>query len=353
MHIKIDAALLAKNLKNTGYIVSKFKEESALACVHLRTDKNTVIVTLSNDNDKAIINLPCSVIEQGECYVTAHKFIGAIQSFVDEVELYQQDKIFTIKQGKIKINLPTVQSGIYSTAFSNFQSQCSFTIDGCKFNNMISIVSPFVDVTMQNIISGINIQVQNNWIKMQACHNAAMAVSTHKCECDDNCNVNLTLKVETLQAIGRLFADEDIVVSIADRTIQFVGETCTLFTRVLSGNFPPIEKLVEKDKVCAIKLNRQLLEKCLRRILIVKTLNKRIDIDITDNTMLITYEKALQESFDNIEQLFDNVRLAVNYELLLDALRVFNGAVLTIEITPMHKLKIIDENNIISICPLC
>lgn len=354
MYIKIDAALLAKYLKNTSYIVSKFDKNSALACVYLKTNQDTLVVTLSSEKDKAVITLPCSVIEQGECCVTAHKFINVMQSFVGEVELHVLNNIFTIQQGKIKISLSLIKNSVHNSLFENFKGQYSFVIDGEKLNNMTNTVSPFVDSLEQNVISGINIRVQDNQIKMQTCHNAAMATSTYKCECNNECQINSTLKVETLRAIGNLFVDENITVEADDTTLRFVGERCVLYTKVLNGKFPPIEQLVEKNIICAFELNRLSLEKCLRRVLIVKTSeNKRINMNISDNAILITYENTLQELFDNIKQQLNNTQIAVNYEYLLDVLRVLDDSVLKIEITLTRKLKISNKNNIILICSLC
>lgn len=352
MYIKIDATILAKYLKNTAYIVSKFKEESSLACVHLKTKEDGLVLILNGDTDKAVITLPCSIVEQGECYVTANKFIGLMQSFTGEIELIQIDKGLSVKQDKIKINLPLIKDCPLDTSFTKMQFDNEFTLDGDVLDSMIGVVSPFIDKTSKTILGGINLQLKNGAIKARTCHNAAMAMSVFKCRAEEDHSFEATLKVETLQAISKIFAEDEITISSNESVIRFASEDCMIYTRTLSGKYPPIESAIEKEEACDLTINSQVLDKCLRRILIVKTLDKRINLQVKEDKVIVSYGKLLTEELP-IEKSGEDINLAVNYEYLLDVLRVMNGAKTQIKITPAKKLKFVDKNNIVIVCPLC
>ena len=352
MYIKIDAAILAKYLKNTAYIVSKFKDDSSLACVHLKTKEDGLVLILNSDSDKAVITLPCSVIEQGECYVTANRFIGLVQSFVGEIELIQIDAGLSIKQDKIKINLPLVKNCPLDTSFLKMQFDNEFTMDGDVLDSMVGVVSPFADKISQSVLSGVNLQLKNSAIKARTCHNAAMAVSAFKCKAEEECTFEATLKVETLQAISRIFTEDEITISSNVGVVRFASEDCMIYTRVLSGKYPPIESAVEKEAVCSLTINSQILDKCLRRILIVKTQDKRINLEIQEDKVIISYGNLLREELP-IQHEGSAINLAINYEFLLDVLRVMGGAKTTIEVTNTKKMKFVDQHNMIVICPLC
>lgn len=352
MHIQINAELLSKDLKNVAYIVSKFKQESELASVKLQTIDNSLVVTISNDHDKAVITVPCTIQESGECFVVAHKFIGAIQSFIGDVELVCTDKHLTLEQQYIKIKLPLVAHNPLCDVFNRVTFDNTYKICGSILNNMVSIVSPFADVDEKVIISGINMLISGSSFQVRACHNAAMAVSTHHNKDTSNGNANITVKTSTMQAIGKLFADEDIEIKTADSLVCFVGKSCVLYTRTIRGVYPPIEKLIEDESLCKVNMSRQLLETCLRRILVVKTLSKRLNVLISDNIMTVNYDQVLTDKL-YIDHTGQETQFAVNYEYLLTVLRVFNGAQIAFAVTPTRKLQFFDDQNIIIISPLC
>ena len=104
MHIQIDSLLLSKNLKNTIYIVRQSKDDNRSACIYLHAADNRLTIVLTNECDKAIITLPCTILEEGECYVTAHKFVGLLQSFTGQIDLIKGNSTLQIKQGKSRFN---------------------------------------------------------------------------------------------------------------------------------------------------------------------------------------------------------------------------------------------------------
>lgn len=352
MHVQISAELLSRDLKNVAYIVSKFKQEGELSSIMLQATKENLVVTLSNDHDKAVITLPCIVIEQGKCFVTAHKFIGVIQSFSQTIDLIQTDKYLTLQQDKTKIKLPLVGNNPLCDAFTQTTFTEKFTIDGSVLDNMVATVAPFADTDVNTIISGINVSIRESCLQIQACHNAAMAIATRQCDISNDGCANFTLKAETMQAISKLFAGEDVEVRATESIVCFVGSSCTLYTRAIYGMYPPIEKIIENESVCSVQIPRQSLEKCLRRVLIVKTLCKRLTMLIATQMMTINYEQSLTESLE-VKQEKENVQLTVNYEYLLTVLRVLSSNTLELHITPTSKLKFVDKDNIIIISPLC
>lgn len=352
MHVQINAELLSKDLKNVAYIVSKLKQDSELSSILLQTSNESLVVTLSNEHDKAIITLPCVVLQQGECFVTAHKFIGVVQSFSQTIELMLSNSSLIVQQDKVKIKLPVVASNPLCSVFSNVTFAEKFTIDGSVLDDMVSTVAPFADVDANSVISGINMSIKESCLRIQACHNAAMAIATRRCDSSQSKQLDITLKTETMQAISKLFSNEDIEVGVVSSIVCFIGHSCVLYTRAIYGAYPPIENIIENDIICDSRISRQLFEKCLRRVLIVKTLCKRLNTSIANQIMTVNYEQSLTEKLP-VAQQGQDIRFSVNYEYLLTVLRVLNTSTLNLRITSTSKLQFVDDNNIIIISPLC
>lgn len=353
MRVKMNIDLLSKYLKNTAYIVTQFKDESGFAHIGLQTvDKDQLVVTLSSDSDKAVITIPCEVIEHGTCSVTASKFIGITQGLIGVVELAKVNQVLSIKQNLITINLPLIRGDLLDTSFANAKFENEFTVEGDVLNKITNTVSPFVEKVEKGILQGVNLLIGNRQLKARACHNAAMAVSTYMCNDCDFEPISITMRIEALRAISKIFANEVVSIACSAGAVRVVGVSCTFYARLICGTYPSIERIIEDAHVTSLSVDRLAIENCLKHILAIKTQAKKVILDINEDQAAISYETLLFESF-KVQQEGRCLKVAVNYEYLLDILRVFNKAELHISITPTFKLKFVDRNDIIIVCPLC
>lgn len=351
MRVLINSTVLAKILKSISYITNKFKEESSFACIRIETQDDKLILTLGSQSDKAIITLPCSVIEQGSCYVPVHKFVGIIQSFTEEIELATDNTKVIVRQNKTTVILPTIVGEILSSSFGNHQYGDEFMLNSSKFYDAVTTVSPFADLESQSPIAGINLTFNSDGhLTLRGCHNAAMSIAHCDCQASGLNPVSCTARVECLQAVGKIFAGDNITVKVSNSSICFSNQYCTLYSSLLFGTYPPIDKLIETDHKCSLILNKQQLERCLQRIQAVKTTCKRLNLIIKENSLELLYERAVSEILDITQGI--PVELAINYEYLTTVLRTLNVSNLTVNITNSLKLQFVAQNKIIIVCPL-
>lgn len=349
MKIKLDInEAFIRKIKNALYITSRFKEESLLSTVRLTTTDNGLKFELISDTDKAILNIQCQILESGNCRVNAEKFVSLLQSFNGELIIETTDRLLYIRQNKTTIKLPTVRDDVFAGLRSLGDEYFTTTLASDKLASVVDVVTPFVDSINASVCSGVNINIDNNIMTVMSCHSAAMAIAKLPVQTDSDNAVEGTIKVNVLQAISRMF-DSTVKLGIDRGVLGIKDESCTLFTSLIAGKFPPLGELVEKNGN-KLTIDRKQLELCIRRISILHLNSKRINLICNNDTIQLVYEQDLLEF---IQGTFEgNCTIKINYDYLTIILKLNSQKQIVANVMPSGRIQFEQDNYTIAIAPL-
>ncbi len=348
MRVEVDANLIAYNLKNVAYIVSEFKGDSVLGRMLIKALNDKITFSLVGICDRAIIDIPCKVLEAGELCIDANKFIGIIQSFDGNVTIHSTVSKVFIQQNSVKVSLQLFECKEFDGLTINSTFEECGNLPSNLLERCINIVSPWIETKDKGVLGGLHLKLKDKILTTYGCNQAAAGITNNII--NNKATFAFTVKTQALHAASRLFKDEDIKLSLSSSSVCFEGEYCKLYTHLMQGQYPPIEKIlqIESQKTSTLSIDRSALEKCLKRLFVLKTLDKRFTMSIENNNMTVTYDNVLQENID-IECEVENIKIAVNYEYLSNILKICNNKQIDMKISTNNNIIYNGEDFVIMI----
>ena len=136
---------------------------------------------------------------------------------------------------------------------------------------------------------------------------------------------------KTLSEVSKILpgdAQSDVLISFTEKHIVFEFDSTTVVSRLLEGEYFPIDQMLSSDYETKVKINKKELLNCIdRATLLVKEGDKKpIIIHITDETMELKINSVLgsmNEDID-IEKQGKDLMIGFNPKFLIDALRVID-----------------------------
>ena len=305
MQISCAKDVLINNINIVTKAVSSKTTLPILECILLMVDQKGFRL-IANDLELGIetSNMEAEVYELGSVALEARMFFDIVKSLPDNtVEITVDEKnIAVIKSGKSEFKL-LGQNGNEFPLLPQIEKNSKMRINAVKFKNMI-----------RQTIFSVAVE-ENRTIEMP----------------DFNDDIEVVVPAKALNEVSKILPDKEeniIDIYFTDKHILFEMESCIIVSRILDGEYIKYEQLFTDDHKTLVKINRELFIKSLERATLVSKESKKtpVSLNIKDNTLIVTSNTELGESYDeiNIETDGDDLEIGFNPKYLIDAMKAID-----------------------------
>lgn len=302
------------------------------------TDK---IILYASDNELAIkTEIDGEILNLGKFAINARLILDTIRKLPNElitITLKEKNIEITCKKSKITLFYINPDEFTFFNAFDKNNKKV-FKQKHLKHLILKTIFSTSINEN-NKILTGELLTINNNKLKLTAMDGYRIALAT--VENNDNYeDVEIILPKKILYELSKLLSDDESKEIIMYNTYQqiiFEFEKTTIISRLISGEYFNINKLINNDYDIKIKVNNKEFQDAINRALIVtiSTEQTPIILDITDNFTIYTNTTKgnVIEELDIIEKTGENIKIAFNPNYLLEALKVIDDEEITMYLT--------------------
>ncbi len=338
---------------------------SALQSIHAVTDKNSVKPILSNfllktlddengidsqscvefsatDYEISIIGkFPAQVVEHGSVCISARKVYDICREFQgEEIHIKSTEQLWiNVTSGASQLKLPSIDVGLYPQAIlEDLPEKITTTAAELKHFIETTLFAAQTNESRRNLM-GVCLSVLDEkttrWLATDG-HRLAQMIGTVSSAISNNVS-EVIIPRKALQEVSKavdLFKDT-VEISFDDRTLQFVGSSFTIKTRLIEGKFPNCDPIIPKDNDLHIVVDRDRLVSSLKIVSLISSEKlKPVKVTITPEKLILESEKAeYGEVSDEIEVEYsgEKFQIGFNAKYLLDVLNVLNGSEIRLE----------------------
>jgi DNA polymerase-3 subunit beta len=322
---------LNKALLLVGKAVSGKPQLPILSHILFKTDKNNLIISATN-LELGIIHVTNAKIEkEGICAIPGKllsEFVSSIST--DKIEFIQDDKTITLKAGKIKASFATISASDFPPFPSIPTTKKTLPLEKLKNALLRTIFAASVDET-RPVLTGVRMQTVSGKVVLTATDGFRLSQET----------VNIAEKKEDFEVIipaaslsevvriAQEVNEKNVDFSIIENKNQlvFLFPNVTLFSRLIDGNFPAIDKIIPTTFKTKVTVDRELFTQSVKTAsLFARGAANIVKIKITKEGLLLSANAPqVGSDEDFIEAVIngEETEVAFNYRFLLDLLAHF------------------------------
>ncbi len=362
MKIIFNKQSLINTLNISLKAISSRTTEEILNCIHIRA-YNEIYFTTSDMELWIKTKVEGQVIKEGELAVNAKLFSDIIKKLPNDEVLFEViDKQVIISSGISKFKISYINLNGY-TDIPEIDEQFHMNVDSFSFKDMIKKTIFCISQSENSgyVMNGEFLEISNNTMKLTAMDGSRIGISKKILENsyeDKSC----IIPGKTLNEISKILPSETsqiIDIYITDNHIMFKFDETIILSRLLSGNYINIKKMLSTDYEMKIRINKNdFVDTVDRAMLLIRDSNiQPLIIDISDD-MKLRLKSNLGEMNESIsiEKFDDNeIKIGVNPKFLLESLRVIEDEDISIycinRIAPIF-IKDDEENYIYILLPV-
>lgn len=320
MIIKINQSKLAEALNKLRHIAKPTKTNLIFQNVHVSTASNDITLTAINETSKAVIIVDADIDTpyQGEFLVNCAKFADIINTYTGEIEIeYDSDvQLVFICKNKAVSQLPTVKADNFPlTMYKLNTSQVEFSLPTETLKTGFTKAAGFV--SSYSLLSGVNIDLNNNSICFKGCDGNRAIVITQEIQNENILNITLPQNAIN-NLIPLLDISDTLDISIADGVCGFFFGKASYYTRVLEGEYPNLSGVFPKETKISFSIEKTLIKPVLERIKIseVPEDKSRINFDVKGITLDVSNpQKKVQDTLI-VDKNGEDIKFTINREFL-------------------------------------
>ncbi len=324
------------NLLNGLQIVSKAVPNkttmSILECILIDSTKGVITLT-ANDMELGIETIvDGNIIEKGLIALDAKIFLDIVRKLPDnDITIDTDDSFKTIitcekakfviigKSGEDFSYLPVIER-------ENQVIISQFTLKEVVRQTIFSIS----DNENNKMMTGELFDIKEDELKVVSLD--GHRISIRKIQLKNSYDpIKAVVPGKTLNEVSKILsgdADSDVTISFTKNHIVFEFNNTVVVSRLIEGDYFPIEKMLSSDYETKVKINKkELLNWIDRATLLVKEGDKKpIIINVTDESMELKINSiigSMNEDID-IEKNGNDLMIGFNPKFLIDALRVID-----------------------------
>lgn len=354
MKIRCSQADLSRSLNIVSKAVPVRTSMTILECILIDATAN-VIKLVANDMELGIETIiPGRIEERGMVALDAKIFIDMIRNMSGlDVTIYSDDKYQTqISCESANFNIPG-RSGDNFPLVSVPGRDKSVIISQLTLREVIhQTIFSIGDSDANRLMSGELINVQGNVFKIASLDGHRISVRNVSLSRNYD-QIKVIVPGKSLSEIAKILngsLEDDVNIFVSENTIIFEFDSTTVISRLISGEYFDIDRMMSNDYKTKISINRrEMLESISRATLMVNESDRKpIILDIQDEKMEM-YIKSQRGSFHetlNINKGGEDILIGFNPKFFLEALRVIDDEFIDIYLVdPKAPCFIRDERN--------
>lgn len=287
---------------------------------------------LSNDLEMGIETslVEANVISAGVIAIDAKIFSDFLRSLTDDEVLIEckENKLVYITSGKAEFKIMSRNEKEFPR-LPDFDEDFVIKVSSSIFKDMVrkTIFSVSTDES-RPVFLGELFRISEGTLSIVSADSYRM--SQIKCATDLKDIDDFIVPAKTLNELIRIIPDEeeDITITMSDTQVIFEMSNCKMYSRLITGDFIDYEKIFPKEFNTEIKVNKEILLRCLERAFILSKENKKkpIKVVIKDNIMTITSNAEFSDFYEeiNVEMSGEEILIGFNPKYLIEVLRVID-----------------------------
>ncbi|MDO5686399.1 MAG: DNA polymerase III subunit beta [Neisseria sp.] len=261
--------------------------------------------------------------------VNAKKLQDILRALPDtaEVSLEQEQNQLTVKAGKGRFNLQTLNPDDFPTMNVAEDISACFTLKQELLREMLSQVQYAMAVQdIRFYLNGLLMQVDGDQLRLVATDGHRLAFSQAKIEAQLPF-AEVILPRKTVLELFKLlsFPNEPVTVEFLHNQIRFRARDTVIVSKIVEGKFPDYNRVIPQDNDKIFEINRSTLLSALERAAILASEKFRgVSIAIRPGIMSITCTNNEQEKAqEELEIAYQGSELEMGFNILylMDVLR--------------------------------
>lgn len=342
---KIEGAV---SVKTTLPVLNNFLIESI--------DKNLQLISTDLE-----ITIKCqmsniNIIETGSITIPAKKFIDIVRELPDsDINIDVSDKnMITIKCEKIVYKIMGLPKSEFPPILEPKKEAIKLKINQAVLKNMIkkTVFSVSLDDT-RKILTGILFIAEGKEIKMVGTdgHRLAFAKSSIVEGAD---NIKIIVPTKILNELTKFLKedDKDVDILVLENQIIFKFDNLVLISRLIEGQYPSYEQIINKIFDKKIKLSVDQFAKAVKRVsLLAIDKTSAVKFKVTDSKVLVSATAIdVGEAEEEIaaEYKGEEILISFNAKYVLDVLKVIEKDEAEVQLRDTMSaglIKCIDSDN--------
>ncbi len=330
MKFQCDKSLLLKELTIAQEIVSNRSTISILSNILLNIDNGKLVLRATDTKTAFESVIPVSADAPGTITVNSEKFIGALKNLPEGLVYFdlQSDGRFQIKSEKRNINYQLRTMGSENYPWIQWET------DGTRFDigqvDLLEMINQTIfsvsDDDSRFLMTGVFFDYQDNVLKLVATDGRRLGFARHEISIGNPFSVIVPTK--PLNMIRKLASGQGLIeVMICEKSIVFSLDNQKIYSNFIDGQYPNYQRVIPESQAYTVKIKRDDFSDAIRRVsLMADQKSKRILMTFTSDTAVISSDEGeLGMAKEEIPIEFDGPQsmIAMNYQYLLDPLRVF------------------------------
>lgn len=314
------------------------------------SDNDISIETFIKKENLESLDTIGSTVIQGK-YIL--EIIRKLEGKIINIELFDNIKVL-ISSGNSEFNLNCMES----SEFPNLNMEKNIdhiTLKKSEFKNLINKTS-FAISTQETrpILTGINFKIVDN--KLECIATDSYRLSKKFIILKDNVaeNINIVIPGKNLIELTKIIGEEDdyIKMHVFNNKVLFEFDDTLFQTRVLSGNFPDINRLMLDNFQLTIKANKTELYNVIdRAALLTSEKDKNIvNFESINNEIKISSNSPeigkVEETLSSEKSNDKDIKIAFSAKYMMDALRTIESKDTILNFnSDVEPIIILDEND--------
>ena len=336
MKIRIAKEDLMSAVNTTMKAVPNKTTMQILECILITAENDEVRFTANSTEIGIETFVTAQADEEGSVAVEAKTLAPIVSKLPDgEVTLETEGDVLNIKCKRAKFKL-SCRSGEDFPSIEIVSRDNAITMDQETLKDVIrqTVFSTSTNDT-NKMMCGELFEVNGDTLKVTALDGHRVAIRT----------VNLdrlygTYKAiipsKTLRELIKLLTEGDVDVYFTDSWIAFSFENTLITSRLIEGDFYDISKMMKDDFNTKIEINRQALNDCMERaMLLVKEIDRKPVVFTIEDTLKAEIKSQLGTMDEEIEidKEGEDITIGINPRFLTDVLRSLYEERITVEFT--------------------
>jgi len=302
-------------------------------------------------------------VQEGRTTVPAKKFLDIVKSLPDQVELHieQHENRLLLRSGRSRFTLATLPAEEYPNVEA-FQSDLEFTIKQGTLKSLIDATQfSMANQDVRYYLNGLLLETDGHTLRAVATDGHRLAMSHRQIEAHLPEKQVIVPRKGVIE-LQRLFEAEDldITIAIGDNAIRATTSSAVLTSKLVDGRFPDYRRVLPKggDKIVIASRN-QLKQALLRASILSNEKFRGVRVQLENNLLKITANNPEQEEAEEIidvEYINTPLEIGFNVSYLLDVLNNLNSDDVRITLIDGNSSALIEnhleENSMYVVMPM-
>ena len=336
---------LLKEISIAQEIISSRNTLSILSNVMLDTYEGKLTVRATDLKVSFETVIPVDTQIPGSTTVFCDKFLGILRSLPDgEVEYELQDQRLNIRPmfKKIDFQLKSIAGEKYPE-LQDISNDSYFELPQADLLEMISqTLFAVSDDETRYFMNGVFMENIDGKLVMVATDGRRLSYISKKIDPEIQKFDGVIVPPKALNLVKKLSSGEgNLSLAVTDKNIFIKFDNQRLSSNLIEGQFPNYSRVIPENQEQQINVNKsELMDALVRVALLVEQKSRRVYITVNENNLLLHSEESeIGVAREEIACEYEGpeTSLAVNYQFLLEPLRVMDEETVAMKFTDSRK----------------